>query len=58
MNKKTIREIYYAWDLDTGDKDDIMSALEEAYMIGAGDGGMDIKVAKVSKEAIDFFTAE
>lgn len=49
----TLQAIFDNWELDSGDPDDIMDALNEAYQTGARDGGMD---SEVFEEALEFFS--
>lgn len=48
---KAAEELYELWDLQTGDKSDILSALKEAFLGGAAAGSMDSDLAK---EAISY----
>ena len=51
IKDQTAEELFKAWDLGTGDKDDILSALAEAFMVGAAAGGHDNTLLE---EAIEF----
>ena len=51
IKDQTAEELFTAWDLGTGDKDDILSAIAEAFMLGAAAGGHDNELLE---EAIDF----
>ena len=46
-------KLFEVWHLSSGDRSDILSALEEAFMSGAMAGAMDSDVAK---EAVNYFT--
>ena len=51
IKDRTAEELFKAWELGTGDKDDILSAIAEAFMLGAAAGGHDNELLE---EAIDF----
>lgn len=46
-----LNAIFEWWELESGDPDDIMDALNEAYLVGASHGGMD---SEVFNHALEF----
>ena len=52
IKDEVAKDLYEKWDLDSRGSEDILSAIAEAYMKGAMNGGMD---SSIFEEALDFF---